>query len=128
MISVCTGTACHVKDTDLVYDAFIRELNIEEKKDTDDKGEFTIQTVACLGCCTIAPVVQIDDITYGHVKSDNVDHVIKDFRSHKHGIIKSGYNAQVYAEQMGEIKPNCCNELKIKLGDVEQKCSEMMAM
>ncbi|MCK5103009.1 MAG: NAD(P)H-dependent oxidoreductase subunit E, partial [Cyclobacteriaceae bacterium] len=72
MISVCTGTACHVKGAGLVYDAFLRELSIKDEKDTDDKGEFTVQTVACLGCCTIAPVVQIDDITYGHVKSDNV--------------------------------------------------------
>jgi len=111
MISVCNGTACHVKGSGLVHDALVRELNIKEEKDTDDNGEFTVRTVACLGCCTIAPVVQIDDITYGHVKSDNVNHIIKDLRSHKQGIIKPTYGTQVFTKQMGEIKiglGSCC--------------------
>ena len=79
IIQVCTGTACHMKGAELVYDAFGRELKIEGEKDTDPEGLFTLQTVACLGCCTIAPVVQIDGVTYGHVQSDGVSHILEDF-------------------------------------------------
>ncbi len=111
MISVCTGTACHVKGADFVYEAFVRELKIKDNKDTDDNGEFTIRTVACLGCCTIAPVVQIDSITYGHVKSDYIQNILRDFRSHKQGIIKPGDETQVFRKELGEIKiglGSCC--------------------
>jgi len=111
MINVCTGTACHVKGADFVCESFVRELSIKDNKDTDDKGEFTIQKVACLGCCTIAPVVQIDDITYGHVKSDSIQNILGDFRNHKQGVIKPGNNTQVFTKELGEIKiglGSCC--------------------
>jgi NADH-quinone oxidoreductase subunit F len=81
IIRVCVGTACHVKGAKQVFDAFKRELNIEEHEDSDAEGLFTIDKVACLGCCTIAPVVQIDGITYGHLTTDKVPGVIKDFLS-----------------------------------------------
>lgn len=111
LISVCTGTACHVKGANLVYDTFIRELNIAAGKDTDESKQFTVQKVACLGCCTIAPVVQIDDITYGHVQTDNVAEVLKDFKNHKQGIIKSTNDRQTFSKEVGEIKiglGSCC--------------------
>ena len=79
IIRVCTGTACHVKGAELVFEAFTRELSIEEGLDTDPEGLFTIQKIACLGCCTIAPVVQIDDITYGQVKTGSVADILQDF-------------------------------------------------
>lgn len=79
IISVCTGTACHVKGAELVWEAFRRELSIQESQDTDPDGQFTLQKIACLGCCTLAPVVQIDDVTYGKVKSGGVAQVLKDF-------------------------------------------------
>ena len=58
LIKVCVGTACHVKGAVQVYDAFKRELKIGESEDTDTDRLFTIEKVACLGCCTIAPVVR----------------------------------------------------------------------
>ena len=64
IIKVCVGTACHVKGAGLVYDALFRHLKLAEGEDTDAEGLFTMDKVACLGCCTIAPVVQIDNITY----------------------------------------------------------------
>jgi NADH-quinone oxidoreductase subunit F len=79
MVHICTGTACHVKGAELVYDAFQRELSIPEGNDTDQQGEFTIQRVACLGCCTLAPVIQIDGITYGHVAPNGVDQILNNF-------------------------------------------------
>ncbi|MCP5106125.1 MAG: NAD(P)H-dependent oxidoreductase subunit E, partial [bacterium] len=79
LIHVCTGTACHLKGADRVWEAFRRELRIVGDKDTDAEGRFTVQKVACLGCCTIAPVVQIDDVTYGNVRPDGAGAILNDF-------------------------------------------------
>ncbi|MCL2074231.1 MAG: NAD(P)H-dependent oxidoreductase subunit E [Marinilabiliaceae bacterium] len=79
LIKVCTGTACHVKGATNVYDAFRRELKIAEKSITTDNKLFSMEKIACLGCCTLAPVVQIDDKIYGHVQSGKVNEVISDF-------------------------------------------------
>ena len=78
-IRVCIGTACHVKGADLLYDAFLRYLNIEDGNDTDEQGLFTVERVACLGCCMLAPAIQIDDIIFGHLTNAQVPMVIKDF-------------------------------------------------
>jgi len=78
-ISVCDGTACHVKGAPLVHDAFTRLLNLSPEEDTDAAGRFTLRKVACLGCCTLAPAVQIDNVTYGHLRQDTVAQVVDDF-------------------------------------------------
>ena len=83
MISICDGTACHVKGATEVYDAVVRQLHLSEGEDTDAKGEFTVRKVACLGCCTLAPAIQIDEVTYGHVRPDGVDHLLHDYRMHE---------------------------------------------
>ena len=79
IIKVCVGTACHVKGAMRVYDAFKRELKLDENDDTDKDGLFTIDKVACLGCCTIAPVVQIDNTTFGHVEPSKVSEILDEF-------------------------------------------------
>ncbi len=81
IIRVCVGTACHVKGAKQVFDGFRRELKLEKGKDTDDKKLFTVEEVACLGCCTLAPVVQIDDVTYGHVETGKVAEILEDFKN-----------------------------------------------
>jgi len=81
-IRVCVGTACHVKGARTVYDAFMRYLNIPDGEDTDPEGQFTIEKVACLGCCTLAPAVQIGDMIYGHLTADTVGNVLSDFQRH----------------------------------------------
>ncbi|NLC58195.1 MAG: 4Fe-4S binding protein [Armatimonadetes bacterium] len=78
-ICVCHGTACHVKGAGLIQEALERHLGLPPGEDTDADGRFTVQKVACLGCCTLAPVVQIDGITYGHLAPDGVPKVIDDF-------------------------------------------------
>lgn len=83
IIKVCTGTACHVKGAELVYDAFGRALKLESGKQTDKDGNYTLEKVNCLGCCTLAPVVQIDDVTFGHVGVENVNTVIKSFEQNQ---------------------------------------------
>ena len=79
IVRICVGTACHVKGADLVYDAFRRRLQIEPDKDTDADSLFTLEKVACLGCCTLAPAVQIGEVTYGHLTPDSVSQVLDDF-------------------------------------------------
>ena len=88
IVKVCLGTACHVKGSLQVYDAFRRSLHLKDHEDTDEKGLFTLEQVACLGCCTLAPVVQIDDVTYGHVAASKTRDILEDYLSlgNIHGI------------------------------------------
>lgn len=79
IIKVCVGTACHVKGSMLVYDAFRRTLNLKDKEDTDSRMLFTLEQVACLGCCTLAPVVQIDETTFGHVGVEQAGEILETF-------------------------------------------------
>ncbi len=79
LIRVCVGTACHVKGSERIVDAVRRHLGIPEGEDTDRKRVFTVTKVACLGCCTLAPAVQIDETTYGHLTPGTVDRMIEDF-------------------------------------------------
>jgi NADH-quinone oxidoreductase subunit F len=111
IIRICTGTACHVKGAELVFESFCRELNIAGEQDTDPEGLFTVQKIACLGCCTIAPVIQIDDVTYGHVKTDGVAHILHDFLKHRRGEISPLSEREICPEDAGEIKiglGSCC--------------------
>lgn len=111
IIRVCTGTACHVKGSGLVVDAFRRELKIVGEGDTDPESLFTIQKIACLGCCTIAPVVQIDDMTYGHVQTDGVSNIINDFLLNHGKGIRTSSRQKSRSDNGGEIKiglGSCC--------------------
>ncbi len=72
IIRVCVGTACHVKGAERVHDAFAQALDLEEGRDTSGDGEFTLERVACLGCCMLAPAVQIDRRVYGYVEPSGV--------------------------------------------------------
>jgi len=75
-VRVCHGTACHVKGSELVHDAIARELHLVGEEDTDAGGRFTVERVGCLGCCTLAPVVQVDVITLGHVAAGEVGRLL----------------------------------------------------
>jgi len=65
-IKVCLGTACHVQGGQVLRDALERELDITSGQTTKDK-KFELQRVACLGCCALAPVVQVKDDTYSQM-------------------------------------------------------------
>ncbi|MCF7837365.1 MAG: NAD(P)H-dependent oxidoreductase subunit E [Candidatus Marinimicrobia bacterium] len=79
MVSVCVGTACHVKGAPRILDALRRHLKLAEGTDTDHENRFTLRAVNCLGCCTLAPVVQVDDVIYGYATTDNVGGILEDF-------------------------------------------------
>lgn len=115
VIRVCKGTACHVKGGQTIYEAFLRHLNIPEGHDTDPDGVFTIERVACLGCCTLAPAVQIGDVIYGHLTADSVGDTIRDYLAYQKAREKSkasvGHPPAVPAETQGEIRVglgSCC--------------------
>ncbi len=112
LIKVCVGTACHVKGAGQVYDAFKRHFKLEGEDETDASGNYTLEKVSCLGCCTLAPVVQVDDITYGHVTTDNVESVLKDFESQIGKVSKKGkFRNADGSEFQGEIRiglGSCC--------------------
>ena len=80
IIRICAGTACHVKGAELVYDAFRRYLGLDDNEDTDSDGLFTIEKVACLGCCSLAPCMTIDDVTYGKLSPHSAIVVIDRIR------------------------------------------------
>ncbi|MBI3117975.1 MAG: NAD(P)H-dependent oxidoreductase subunit E [Candidatus Hydrogenedentes bacterium] len=80
VISLCDGTACHVKGAEDVHEAMSTELRMAKGRDTDPKGEFTIRKVACLGCCSLAPAMQIDGVTYAHAGADSVPSILRDFK------------------------------------------------
>ncbi|MHC4386328.1 MAG: NAD(P)H-dependent oxidoreductase subunit E [Planctomycetota bacterium] len=79
IVKVCIGTACHVKGANQIYEAFQRYLDIAPDDDTDAEKLFTVEKVACLGCCMLAPAVQIDDVIYGHLTGETVGPVLQDF-------------------------------------------------
>jgi len=83
-LRVCHGTACHVKGSENIQDAINRALRIPAGADTSPNNEFTVERVACLGCCTLAPVVAIEESTYGHLTADTIGAMLADFRSTRH--------------------------------------------
>ncbi|MCZ4693844.1 proton-conducting membrane transporter [Ancylomarina euxinus] len=109
IVRVCVGTACHVKGAGQVYDAFRRELKLADGEETDSDKKFTLEEVACLGCCTLAPVVQIDDVTYGHVETGTVKDVLEDF------LLKEGRESEEKVRTLSE-KGLPQGEIRIGLG------------
>lgn len=79
MIRVCEGTACHVLGIDAVLERLTEELGIRVGGTTAD-GLFTLESVRCLGCCSLAPVVVIDDETYGRMTQDSIVEILATYR------------------------------------------------
>ena len=78
-IKLCRGTACHVQGSLLIAQEVVRHLGISEGDTTDD-GLFTLQPVACLGCCGLAPVMMVEDKAYGRLTPDKAIQVLENYR------------------------------------------------
>jgi len=78
-IKLCRGTACHVQGSLLIAQEVVRHLGISEGDTTDD-GLFTLQPVACLGCCGLAPVMMVEDKVYGRLTPDKAIQVLENYR------------------------------------------------
>jgi NADH:ubiquinone oxidoreductase subunit E len=77
-IKICLGTACHVRGGQKLLESIQRELKINPGETTPD-GLFDLQRVACLGCCALAPVMQIDNQIYGRVTSTRLKRILESY-------------------------------------------------
>jgi len=81
-IKVCLGTACHVVGGDIILENFERKLGIHEGETTSDR-EFSIERVACVGCCALAPVAIVDESVQAHMAPSRVEGLLLGFRIEK---------------------------------------------
>lgn len=79
IVKVCHGTACHVQNANEVTESLQDALKIKDGETTDD-GLFTLESVACLGCCSLAPVMMIGDETYGKLDGKQAVKIVKNIR------------------------------------------------
>jgi NADH:ubiquinone oxidoreductase subunit E len=79
---VCLGTACHVRGGPKILEEFERQLDVKSGDTTKD-GRITLETVACLGCCAIGPVVVVDETYYGHATIRKVGSIVKKYQKGK---------------------------------------------
>lgn len=79
IIKMCHGTACHVQSVSAITEDLMDLLNVKDGETTTD-GIFTLETVACLGCCSLAPVMMINGETYGKLTPRQASKIIKEIR------------------------------------------------
>lgn len=80
LVSVCLGTACHVRGAPKIAEEFSRQLGIQPGETTQDK-EFSLETVNCLGACALGPTVVVDNRYFRHVTTAKVQHIVEQARS-----------------------------------------------
>ncbi len=78
-IRVCQGTACHIKGADEILEELQSELNIIPGEVTED-GNFTLATVRCLGCCSLAPVIMIDEDVHGNLTREKIPDILEKYK------------------------------------------------
>ncbi len=75
-IKVCLGTACHVRGSSRLLDEIVHRLDVQPGETSGD-GEYSLETVMCLGCCAIGPVMVVDNKYYGQMSPAKIDTVLK---------------------------------------------------
>lgn len=80
LILLCQGTACHVNGSKAIEEAICEELGINEGETTED-NLFTLTNVACLGCCSLSPVMMIGDETYGKLTAKETKKILRDIKA-----------------------------------------------
>jgi NADH-quinone oxidoreductase subunit E len=78
-VDVCLGTACHVRGGEKILDKMERDLGINVGETTKDK-RFTLESVHCVGCCSLGPVAVIDGEVFGRLAQDKVPALLKEFK------------------------------------------------
>ena len=81
LVKVCNGTACHVRKSQPIYDAVHAYLGLSGKRKTSDDGLFTLETVACLGACGLAPVMTIDGEVHAKMDPDRAVALLEEIRA-----------------------------------------------
>lgn len=78
IISLCTGTACHVRGAERIREQITGNIQIKDGQTTQD-GRFTLETVRCIGCCSLGPVVKINEDMHGRISTDEVEKVLDQY-------------------------------------------------
>lgn len=81
IIKLCAGTACHVRKSGPIYDAIHEYLGLNDKRKTSSDGMFTLETVACLGACGLAPVMTVDGEVYPKMAPDAAIALLEEIRA-----------------------------------------------
>ena len=82
VVSVCTGTACHVRGAKNIMESLHKDLKIKEGETTDDMM-FTLESVRCMGCCALGPVIRVNKDTYGGLDQERIISIINQYRNEK---------------------------------------------
>lgn len=85
IISVCCGTACHVKGGSKIADRVQRDLGLSAEGETTDDGKFTFEIVRCVGACSIAPVVLVNSRAFAEMSADGTSKLIKKLKKEEAG-------------------------------------------
>jgi NADH-quinone oxidoreductase subunit E len=80
IVRVCHGTACHVQGAKGITDALVDNLGVQTGETTADR-QFTLEVVSCVGCCSLAPVIMVDNDTFGNLKPADVKKVVKQYKA-----------------------------------------------
>jgi NADH:ubiquinone oxidoreductase subunit E len=78
IISICLGTACHVRGAERIRERLHESLNITDGQTTDD-GRFTLESVRCIGCCSLGPVMKVNEDMHGRIATDKVEKVLDQY-------------------------------------------------
>ncbi len=79
-ISICRGTACHVARASDLYNALMKELDLTPPDDTSEDGLFTVHVVRCLGACSLAPVIKVNENVYGKMTPKKLRQILDEYR------------------------------------------------
>lgn len=80
LVSVCLGTACHVQNGENLFTKCSRELKLDGQVGTTSDRAFTLEKVRCMGCCSMAPVVRMNEDTHGHMTQTKVGSLLRKYR------------------------------------------------
>jgi NADH-quinone oxidoreductase subunit E len=78
IVSICLGTACHVRGGDRIRERITENLHIHDGETTPD-GRYTLESVRCIGCCSLGPVMKINEDMHGRIASDEVAKILNQY-------------------------------------------------
>ena len=78
IVSICLGTACHVRGGERIHERLTETLKIKDGQTTED-GRFTLESVRCIGCCSLGPVIKINEDMHGRIGTDEIEKVLNQY-------------------------------------------------
>lgn len=75
IVSICLGTACHVRGGDRIHETLVDQLKVHDGQTTAD-NRFTLESVRCIGCCSLGPVIKVNEDMHGRLKPDEIQSIL----------------------------------------------------